>query len=588
MKKNPGMVFPARGKLSKILLVVKLKVFLVLFSCIQLNAAVHSQTNVKISLELENVSLEQVIWEIQKKTEFVFMYGSEDVARVSNLTVRGKDKAVQDILRDCLRNTGLKYEIAGNAVVIKRGMLEPVEHTVKGRVTDSKGEPLPGVTVVLKGTSLGVATDIDGKFSMGLAEAANPVLVFSFVGMQTMEVAVKNKEQVNVTMTEVTNELSGVVVTGIFRRNKELATGASTTINSKELKQIGNQNILQSLRTLDPSFKLLESKLNGSNPNVLPEVELRGANGITDLDANYKGNPNQPLFILDGFETTLQRVIDMDPNRVESITILKDASAAALYGSRSANGVIVIETKAPKEGRISVSYTGDYAVEVPDLSDYNLLEAEEKLQLQKDAGHFDSNVSETHKTLQDYYFRLLRNVKEGVNTYWLSKPLRTGFEHRHNLRLEGGDKTLRYSLNLTARFAPGVMKGSGRTNYEGGMFLSYRVKNLIFKNDLQLTYNLAKNSPYGEFTRYVEANPYQRPYDENGKLVKLFDKNVPSYFKSVNTNPLYDAQLNITDEEDYFNFVNNFSMEWNITDALTLMGRISLTRQTGEDRKSVV
>lgn len=583
MKKNPGMVFPARGKLSKFLLVVKLKIFLMLFSCIQLSAAVHSQNNIKISLELENVSLEQVIWEIQKKTDFVFMYGSRDIAAVDNLTVRERDKAVQDILQSCLRNTGLKYEISGNAVVIKRGIPEPIGYNVKGVVTDSKGEPLPGVTVLLKGTTLGVATDVDGKFSLQITDVTtSPVLVFSFVGMQTMEVALKGRELINVQMSETANELSGVVVTGIFRRNKELATGASTTITSKELKQIGNQNILQSLRTLDPSFKLIESKLNGSNPNVLPEVELRGANGITDLDANYKGNPNQPLFILDGFETTLQRVMDMDPNRVESITILKDASAAALYGSRSANGVIVIETKAPEEGRIKVNYTGDYAVVVPDLSDYDLLNAREKLQLQKEAGHFEAKDSENYKTLQKYYHHLLQNVEEGVNTYWLSKPLRTGFEHRHNLRLEGGDKTLRYSMNLTARFAPGVMKESGRTSYEGGMFLSYRVKNLIFKNDLQLTYNLAENSPYGEFSTYAQMNPYQRPYGENGKPQKLFDREVPNYFTASNRNPLYDADLNITDNEDYFNFVNNFSLEWNITQSLTLMARVSLTRQTGE------
>ncbi|MFR7879212.1 MAG: TonB-dependent receptor plug domain-containing protein, partial [Butyricimonas paravirosa] len=155
------------------------------------------------------------------------------------------------------------------------------------------------------------------------------------------------------------------------------------------------------------------------------------------IRAEYQENPNQPLFILDGFETTLQRVIDMDPNRVESITILKDASAAALYGSRSANGVIVIETKAPEMGRLQVTYTGDYSVVIPDLSDYDLLNAREKLQLQLEAGHFEATDSETYKTLQDYYYRLLKNVEEGVDTYWLSKPVRTGFEHRHNIRVEG-------------------------------------------------------------------------------------------------------------------------------------------------------
>ena len=126
------------------------------------------------------------------------------------------------------------------------------------------------------------------------------------------------------------------------------------------------------------------------------------------------------------------------------------------------------------------------------------------------------------------------------------------------------------------------MKGSGRTGYEGGMFLSYRVKGLIFKNDLQLSYNDADNSPYGKFSTYVSMNPYQRPTDKDGKLVSRFDKDAPRYFTAYNNNPLYDATLNITDSEDYFNFVNNFSLEWNITDYLTLMARMSITRQTGE------
>ena len=536
---------------------------------------------------MEQCNMLDIIRSIRKISDYRFLYKTEELQKYKDCDFHVRDAGVDEVMQTLLRETDLTYSISKGVILIRKQEFAPqqqvTESILTGKVTDKTGSVLPGVTVMLKGTSLGVATDVDGTYKLSLpGTVSNPVLIFSFVGMQTKEVAVGSRGVVNVVLDENVNELQGVVVTGIFRRNKELATGASTTITAKDLKQIGNQNVLQSLRTLDPSFKLIESKLNGSNPNVLPEVELRGSNGITDLDANYKGNPNQPLFILDGFETTLQRVIDMDPNRVESITILKDASAAALYGSRSANGVIVIETKAPEEGRIKVNYTGDFAVVAPDLSDYDLLNAREKLQLQKEAGHFDATDSYTYRQLQDYYNHLLQNVEEGVNTYWLSKPLRTGFEHRHNLRLEGGDKTLRYSMNLTARFAPGVMKGSGRTSYEGGMFLSYRIKNLIFKNDLQLTYNLAQNSPYGEFNTYIDMNPYQRPYGENGRPQKLFDKEVPRYFDGVNRNPLYDSQLNTTDDEDYFNFVNNFSMEWNITNSLTLMARVSLTRQTGE------
>ncbi len=523
---------------------------------------------------------------LTQATGYNFVYQTGLVGKV-NGKVTGKytDMPLERLLDLTLTDQlGLSYKIVDKTISLSEDTSVATGSTITGIVTGSDGEPLPGVTILLKDNPKhGTSTDIEGRYSLTLPQSmTRPVLVYSFVGMEPKEVSVRSNSNINVTLQENPETLHDVVVTGIFRRNKELATGASTTISAKELKQVGNQNLLQSLRTLDPSIKLVDNNLAGSNPNALPEIELRGANGISDLDASYTGNPNQPLFILDGFETTLQRVIDMDPNRVASITILKDASAAALYGSRSANGVIVIETLAPEGGRLHVTYSGDYAVVTPDLSDYDMLNAGEKLRLQVDAGHFDATDNTNYNSLQDYYHRLKRNVEEGVDTDWLAQPVHTVFEHRHNLRVEGGDNTVRYSINLTARNAPGVMKGSGRTGYEGGMFLSYRVKGLIFKNDLQLSYNDADNSPYGKFSTYVSMNPYQRPTDKDGKLVSRFDKDAPRYFTAYNNNPLYDATLNITDSEDYFNFVNNFSLEWNITDYLTLMARMSITRQTGE------
>ncbi|MCI9171750.1 SusC/RagA family TonB-linked outer membrane protein [uncultured Duncaniella sp.] len=557
---------------------------LALVICVHISALAQSQ----YSATFRNASAEEAIQILKKSTGYDFVY-QKDLLKGNGSTVNGifNNASLDDLLSATVnQQLGLNYKILGNSVSLSADASPsgPTASVITGTVTGEDGEPLPGVTILLKSNPKhGTSTDIDGRYSFSIPRGTkSPVLVYSFVGMEPKELAVRKSSTMNVTLRENPETLHDVVVTGIFRRNKELATGASTTISAKELKQVGNQNLLQSLRTLDPSIKLVDNNLAGSNPNALPEVELRGANGITDLDANYTGNPNQPLFILDGFETTLQRVMDMDPNRVASITILKDASAAALYGSRSANGVIVIETLAPEGGRIRVNYAGDYAVVTPDLSDYDMLNAREKLQLQVDAGHFDATDNTNYNTLQDYYQRLKRNVEEGVNTDWLAQPVHTVFEHRHNLRLEGGDNTVRYSINLTARNAPGVMKGSGRTGYEGGMFLSYRVKGLIFKNDLQLTYNDADNSPYGKFSTYTAMNPYQRPTDADGKLVKQFDKDAPRYFTGYNNNPLYDAGLNITDSEDYFNFVNNFSLEWNITDFLTLMARVSITRQTGE------
>lgn len=472
---------------------------------LQIGVSASGYTQQRVSLSMQDVTLEHVLKELKKQTGLRFFYSVEKVRSEQKKVVNIENDVLENALRSVLMGTGLTFTIMNDVVVIKDEVvatadsLQKGQQLLKGIVKDKAGEPLPGVTILIEGTTIGCATDIDGKYSLTLpGEVKGVVLVFRFVGMETKKVSmdeVKDKEilqgkkELVVVLEEQTENLDDVVVTGIFRRSKELATGASVTVTGEQLKMVGNQNILQSLRTLDPSFKIVENNLNGSDPNALPEIEVRGANGIPDLDANYKGNPNQPLFILDGFEVSLQRVVDLDPNRVESISILKDASAAALYGSRSANGVIVIETKAPEIGRLRLSYNGDYAVVMPDLTDYDLLNAREALELQKDAGHFEGRSLSNDIEMKEYYNRMLKNVMEGVDTYWLSKPLRTAFEHRHNFELSGGDKVIRYGINFSVRMTPGVMKGSSHNNYMGGVFLQYRKGGLLFKNDLQITAN---------------------------------------------------------------------------------------------------
>lgn len=568
-------------KRRKIWCVMKWCVVFTVFFSFSVSAKVVAQQE-KVSLELTGVTLRSLFQEIQKQTGLFFVYNEEQCRTFGEVSLQVKSQSVTQVLDEVFRGKDFTYRVEDNIIVVMAGKAPQPQvnaRKVTGKVTDKNGNPLPGVTVVIKGSSIGVATDVNGEYRIEFT-GDDVVLSFTMIGMEKQDVKAGNRERIDVRMVEQVNALSDVVVTGIFRRTKELSTGASITVSGEELKRIGNQNILQSLRTLDPSFKILESNQNGSNPNVLPEIELRGANGIPDLDANYRGNPNQPLFILDGFETTLQRVMDLDPNRVESITLLKDASAAALYGSRSANGVVVIELKAPEGGRLRLSYSGDYAVVLPDLTDYDLLNAEEKLSLEKEAGHFKGRFPNTDQQLLAYYNKLLTNVRSGVNTYWLSKPLRTAFEHRHNFEVSGGDDVIRYSLNFTAKQAPGVMKGSRRDNCQGGVLLSYRKNNLLFKNDLQVGYNNADNSPYGDFSIYAQMNPYHKP-SENGNMSPLFEDELPTGFKrEYNQNPLYDATLNTRDNESYLEFRNNFSLEWKIKDVWTVMARFGIGTQT--------
>ena len=368
---------------------------------------------------------------------YTFVYNEHDVNQVGKVTLDITTSDVKQVLDECLKNTALGYYIQGDVVVIQTRAEQIIRDAEKesfkitGLVQDKKKEALPGVTVLLKGTTIGVATDKDGKFSLEVPQMDSVVLVFSFVGMKDKEIAIKKLEKemkpLTVVMEEAEEELSEVVVTGMFNRRKEGFTGSAVSVKGEDLKKISTTNIAKALAAIDPSFRIMEDVLNGSNPNRLPDLRMRGqatlpggSNAGTSaemvtLQGEYDTYPNKPLLIMDGFEIDLQTMVDMDPDRVESITLLKDAAATAIYGSRAANGVIVIESKVPKEGRLWVTYGGNLRVEIPDLSDYNLMNAEEKLRAEVLAGMYEGNGS--IEVLQNYQDKL-REVKRGVDTYW--------------------------------------------------------------------------------------------------------------------------------------------------------------------------
>lgn len=451
MKKNPGMVFPARGKLSKILFVVRLKFFLILFSCFQLNAAVHSQNNVRISLDLENVSLEQVIWEIQKKTDFVFMYGTRDIEGVKQLTVQETDKEVNEILKTCLKNTGLWFEISGNAVVIKKEVTATEGRKITGKVVDEKGNPLPGVTVIIKGTSLGTVTSVEGEFTITLPVADGQALLFSFVGMETMEVKITDKNDYKIVLKEDVKALDDVVVTGYFNKNKDSFTGAQVTVKGDELRKVTTGNVLQALSVFDPSIRFEDNIDIGSNPNRIADFTIRGNSGIglTEFEKeavsrdNLKNNPNLPTFIMDGFEVDAEKIFDLDIERIESLTILKDASATAIYGSRGANGVVLVTTKKGVEGKVQIY--ADVAIGVSNiLKKYDLLNAYEYATALKEY----NGISFADDEMEAY-----KNGSKGID--WQNLMLQTGISQDYKLGISGGTAKNKYLisanvLNMTA------------------------------------------------------------------------------------------------------------------------------------------
>ena len=564
---------------------MKLCTCLLLCSVMSISANVRAQ-HARMSLELKGVTLEEVIWALEKKSDITFFYNVTDVAGSNKVDAVFKDAPLEKILTEVLRGTNLSYEIQGKVVVIKRYLSSPVSDslksvTINGVVKDSHGNGLPGVTVVLKGTTTGVATANDGDFSITIPKRDSVVLVFSFVGMTTKEVVWKGEKTLNVVLLDEVSEMEEVVITGIFTRKAESFTGAATTFKQADLKRMGNQNILQSLKNMDPSFMVMENVDFGSDPNRTPDIQVRGASSLPNVKGEYESNPNQPLFILDGFEATVEKVFDLDMNRVASVTLLKDAAAKAIYGSRAANGVVVIETIQPEKGKLKVSYSGDLNITTPDLSSYDLCNAKEKLQVEWESGRYKAYYPIDEQFSLEQYNAIEGEIARGVNTYWLAKPLRTGVGHKHSLYLEGGDDYLRYGVDLSYNKVAGVMKESSRENVAGAITLSYRYNKMIFRNVLSVAFNRADDSPYGSFSEYTKLNPYWSPKDENGNLKRVLGTFQRSYWQtaSVYYNPLYNATLGTKNFSKYTEITNNFYMEWQMHKDLKFIGRFGYTQK---------
>ncbi len=551
---------------------------LCLFLTANLAAQPSGSQGKNITFRCENEKLHKALMEIERQSGYYrVQYVMEDVSPYT-VSVNLKNANMDSAIKVLLRNTPLEYEFNDRFVQVylpKTVAQQSEKKIISGRVVDASGYPLPGVAVQLEGTTRGVVTDLDGIFSMpdeGLNEAT---LLVSFVGMKDKSIRWKGRS-LDITMEEDLQGIEEVVVTGYANISQKSFTGNARTMTATELKKISPNNVLKSIQVLDPSFRLEVNNEMGSNPNAMPGISVRGASGIglTELDVEslsataLQNDPSLPTFILDGFEVNVSKLYDMDMNRIESITLLKDAAATAIYGSRAANGVVVITTIAPKEGEIRLSYNYNLTLQTPDLSDYNLMNAREKLEAEKAAGLFDKNP--THHA---YYHEKLRLLEQGVETDWLSKPLRNAASHRHFLRLEGGSKGLRYGIDVNYQGNNGVMKGSERNRYGINFELQYNVGKLIFKNIAGYVGVNSQESPYGEFSKYTTMNPYYPYLDKNGVMLKRIEE--PD--GTLIANPLYDASLGSYNKTKSKEFTNNFSVQYYLTDKFYLKGNVALT-----------
>ena len=444
-----------------------------------------------------------------------------------------------------------------------------------GTVYDENGDPMPLVTVQILGQTGGFITDSKGHFEFKTKNATERVRV-TFMGYKAKAVTLRGGTPLRIDLEPDNQTIESVVVTGFTKKDKKSYTGAQTTIKSEQLLSVGTKNLLQGLEAFVPGLQVVQQNNLGSDPNARPDLNLRGR-------ATFSGAANLPLFVVDGAIVDVEYIYDMDMNTIESVTVLKDASASALYGAKAAAGVIVITTKPISEGAIRVNYSGTLRLSMPDLSDYHLLTPQQKLQYEDLAGLYKAGGAamatsfDTQNSLDLIRDRVVRMIQSGTNTDWLAKPLRTGVSHSHTVSADGGDKYVRYGLSLRYGNETGVMMQSARERLSGTFKLSYNKQGKFFaSNTLTVNRSTSQDPSYGSFSNFSKQNPYQSPYDANGELLAKLEHNLD--------NPLYEASLGSFNRAGSMDFLNTTTAQYWIDRNLRIDGDFSFTTRNNYSR----
>ena len=536
---------------------MKLACLVVLLTCSGLSAKVWSQQE-RINLKFEQVTFVQLFDLIQQKTNLKFVFNHEDVQGFQANKQNFTGKTVSEILDVVVKGKPFAYEILADHIVVSR-VAQEKKHTVKGNVVDETGLPLPGVSVIIKGTTVGVATDADGNFQLEIAKLEGVILQFSMVGMKTQDVKIApNRLSYNVVMQMDAQELEDVVCTGYQTLNKINTTGSFSSIRPETIELRGSIGLDRLLEGAVPGLTVYNN-----------DIRIRGGSSI---NAGTK-----PLYIVDGFEVD---ELPDNMNLVERISILKDAAAAAIWGARAANGVIVIETKKGKKGEMRVSYSGNFKVESKyDFDD--LRRADSKTVVDYELESFDkgliggyiyedatSGYSPAYSAIFDYenqsitrdqLMTRLDSLGNISNKNQIKdKLLRNAFTQQHNLSISGGSEKLTYFLSTSYRGQHSGYKGDDSQSINVMMKNSYELHpRLTLRADVNVTYDRQEDG-YDVGSYIQQMLPYQLICDpETGERLEDISVFNDATNKKMLEKGYLNSSFNILDEIDLMNSRTN-------------------------------
>lgn len=556
--------------------VMKLILLLLTVTFLQVSAIGYSQ---EVTLRKKNASLEKIFEDIYKQTGYQFVYTYDLLHNANKISIDAKNEPLKKVLETCFKDQPFTYVLMGKAVVVKRKntssispikALPPIE--VSGKVTDSLGNPLIGVTVKAKEGGTGTVTDANGNYSITVPDDA--VLVVSYVGYQTKEISVNGREEIDVVLNSSVSELEQLVVVGYGTQKKKNITGALSSVDFKnhELESLPVTDVGQALSGKVSGVRIIQ---NNGQPGSNSTIQIRGVNSIS---AN-----SSPLIVVDGNPLPHYNLNMINPADIESVDILKDAASAAIYGSRATNGVVLITTKSAKRGKPQVSLNYSYGIQKL-IRKMGVMNAEEYAQAAIDAAQNgwidhggDPNAPNTFAARGDYKYmwpKQLEHSENLPNTDWQDVIFRTAPIQKINLRVsgssEGGETT--YSLSVGHIRQKGILINSNFKKYSLNTSISYKVNNWLKVGGMANLIYGNRRLPYNRIIEWAYQYPSIYPvYDKaTGHLGGPVNQGFPNWsdilFRPRNGHPLYRIHDEIT--QNRINSLGNVFADFNILQGL--------------------
>lgn len=565
MKKNFNQ--PRLGStLLKFDLKMKLTLLLLLSTLLGLHANDSYAQKAKVSLDVQNAAVQKVIDNIESTTKFNFVYNTKHVDLQRKVSLKFNQEHIDKVLERLFSNTSTNYKVKGTQVILWKGKVQKVaeeptlqvyeveplmvQSIITGMITDLEGMPLAGANILEKGTTNGTQADFDGNFSISV-EDSNAVLVISYVGFASKEVSLNGQTNFTITLEESAAGLDEVVVVGYGTQQKKDVTGSIASIAAESIEQRSVASVEGSLQGLAPGLNI---STRNSSPGQLSRVTIRA---IGSLSAGY-----EPLWVVDGFPTDQRNVQSINPADIQSIDILKDASSTAIYGSRGANGVIIITTKAGRTGKSEITLSAKSGVSfVPEHAREEVLNSEEWVQY-----YTERNGGAVPAFISNYW--------DGqTNTDWVDELLKTGIFQDYSISASGGSDNASYLLSTNYIKQEGVIPNEGFDKYSARLKVEYRPTDRItFGVNLAPNYSIINASSSGTtaFSQASQLSPIIPVNRADGSFA--FGGDVVGH--TPVGNPMETVEL-YSDSRNIFRFLGGMSLSVEPIDGLILKSTIS-------------